>query len=407
MKNIFKILMVVGLLSFTACADESGLNNWFDKPAEGGGLELTLSQDAIVIDESTQWGDYSISWTDAIPPTDEYSISGYKIMVTPVDQPTATPLKVEVSAHANSYKWVLRDVYLFIFNNWNYLYGEAMDLKVEVLAEVSGGQFYYKPIRAEQIWTVTPMEIPVRSFYIVGEANPRGANPEFGIEIGCVEQGYSDQLNQNKDVVLNPNSKFVLSLSRDSKFPAFMRKKKLSGQLVDGWEAVLVETEADAANYEEFETLNPYQEQSLGTKNNYAVSMEYDQITRGANVYIGRRCTSDAYAVGDAINRSWGPWVKFQWNYQYPDVVYLAQEFYDAATTGSEGAFKVSDRDGNWGDNGRSWRPASGGANPFDDNRVVTQYGGDPKWKMPAGISGMYIMALNNADLTITMIPME
>lgn len=399
--------MFVGLLSFVSCEDESGLNNWFDKPAEGGGLELTLSSAEIEINEETQWTDYSLSWTNAVPPTEEYSIAGYKIIVTPVEQPTATPLKVELSANTTSYKFVLRDVYLYIFNNWNYILGEAMDLKVEVLAEITGGQFYYKPIKAEQILSVTPQDIPVRSFYIVGDANPRGAGAEVGIEIGCVEQGYSDQLNQNKNVILNPNSKFVLSLSTESKFPCYMRKKKLDGAFVDGWEAVLVNSEAEAGSYEEFETLNPYQEQSIGEKNNYAVSMEYDQITRGANVYVGRRCTSEAWAVGDAINRSWGPWVKFQWDYKYPDVMFLAQEFYDAATTGSEGAFKISDRDGNWGDWGRSWRPASGGANPFTDNRVVTQYGGDPKWNMPAGISGMYIMALNNADLTIMMIPMQ
>lgn len=399
--------MFVGLLSFSSCKDESGLNNVFDKPAEGGGLELTLPSESIVIDETTQWGEYKISWTDAIPPTEEYSIAGYKIMVHPVEQPTATPLKIELGPNARSYTFVLRDLYLYIFNNWNYLFGEAMELKVEVLADVTGGQFYYKPIRATQVLSVTPQDIPVRSFYIVGDANPRGAGADVGIEVGCVEQGYSDQLNQNTTVVLNPNSKFVLSLSKDAKFPCYMRKQKLNeGALVDGWEAVLVENEADAAKYEEFETLNPYKDQSIGERNNYAVSMEYDQITRGAKVYIGRKCTSEAWAVGDAINRSWGPWVKFQWDYKFPDVVYLAQEFYNSAITGGEGAFKISDRDGNWGEWGRSWRPESGGANPMTDNRVVTQYGGDPKWKMPDGISGIYILALNNADLTIMMIPM-
>lgn len=397
--------MFVGLLSFTACEDESGLNNWFDKPAEGGGLELTLSKDAIVIDETTQWENYSISWTEAVPPTEEYSIAGYKIMILPVDQPTATPMKVEVNAKTTSYKFVLRDIYLYIFNNWNYLFGESMDLKVTILADVTGGQFYYKPIKAEQVLTVTPQDIPVRSFYIVGDANPRGAAPEYGIEVGCVEQGYSDQLNQNKEVVLNPNSTFVLSLSRDSKFPAYMRKKKLEGDFIDGWEAVLVESEAEAAAYEEFETLNPYQEQSLGEKNNYAVSMEYDQISRSANVYVGRRCTVDVYAVGDAVARSWGTWIKFQWDYKYPDVVYLAQEFFDTPTTNNEGCFKLHTRQSYTG-NGESWRPASANADPRSDNRVVTQFGGDPKWKMPDGSVGQYICVLNNADLTIMMIPM-
>ncbi len=397
--------MFVGLLSLSSCKDESGLNNVFDKPAEGGGLELTLPSESIVIDETTQWGEYKISWTDAIPPTEEYTIAGYKIMVHPVEQPTATPLKIELGPNARSYTFVLRDLYLYIFNNWNYLFGEAMELKVEVLADVTGGQFYYKPIKAEQTLSVTPQDIPVRSFYIVGDANPRGAGADVGIEVGCVEQGYSDQLNQNLNIILNPNSKFVVSLSKDSKFPCYMRKKRLEGDFVDGWEAVLVENEADAANYEEFETLNPYQDQSLGDKNNYALTMEYDQISRSANVYVGRRCTVDVYAVGDAVARSWGTWIKFSWDYKFPDVVFLAQEFFDSPTTNNEGNFKLHTSP-NYTGAGESWRPAAANADPRADNRVVTQFGGDPKWHMPDGSVGNYICVLNNADLTIMMIPM-
>lgn len=403
MKNIFRLFMLVGVLAFASCEDESGLNNWFDKPAEGTGVEITLGSESIEISEDTQWGSFQMSWTEAVPPTSDYSIAGYKIMITPAEQPTATPWKTELDANTTSHTFVLRDIYLQIYNNWNYVFGEAMPLKVEVLADVTGGQFYYKPLISEATLTVTPQEIPVRSFYVVGDAVPAGNEPSKGIEVGCVNQGYSDQLNQNTNIILNPNSKFVLSLQKDSKFPAYMRGKKLEGDFVDGYEAVLVESEAEAENYEEFETLNPYKEQSLGDKNNYAVSIEYDSQTREAKVYYGRKCTKDVYAVGDAVARAWGTWIQFSWDYRYPDVVYLAQEFFDKPTTGSEGNFKLHTSKGYTG-SGESWRPAAG-TDPFNNHDVVTQFGGDPKFHIPDGKGGNYICVLNNADLTIYMLP--
>lgn len=392
--------MLVGTLAFASCEDPSGLNNVFDKPAMSDkGIEITVSAEEFQLNETTQWDNLSISWTEAVPPTKEYYIAGYKVLISPKEQPAATPMTLEFDGKTTSHEMVLRDLYLHMYNNWAYNSEMPMQLKVEVLAAIGGYEFYYKPVIAEKIITMTPVEIPVRTFYINGDAGS-GSIP-------CVEQGYSDQLNQNLNLILKPNSTFVLSLQPGQKFPAFMRKAKLEGDFVDGWEAVLVETEAEAANYEPFETLNPYQEQSLGDKNNYAVSIEFDSKTFGANVYVGRRCTVDAWGVGDCLNRGWGPWVKFKWDYKYPDVLYLAQEFFDASQTGSEGAFKISDRDGNWGDNGRSWRPAEGNADPRSDHRVVTQYGGDPKFKLPNGAGGFYICTLNNADLTINMVPMQ
>ncbi|MBP3317294.1 MAG: hypothetical protein J6L01_02250 [Alistipes sp.] len=400
MKNIFRLFVLLGVLAFASCEDKDGLNNVFDKPAFSDQvIEISVSSEELSLNESTQWDNFTISWTEAVPPTDEYYIESYKVFITPNDQPTAEPMKLEVDGKTTSHEIVLRDLYLHMYNNWAYTSSQPMDLKIEVIAVIGGWEFYYKPVVTEKLISMTPVEIPVRTFYINGEAGS-GAIP-------CTQQGYSDQLNQILDAKLKPNSTFVLSLQPDAKFPAFMRKAKLEGDFVDGWEAVLVNTEAEAANYEPFETLGEYHEQALGDRNVYAVSVEFDTKTFGANVYIGRMCTSEAWAVGDCINRSWGPWVKFNWDYKYPDVLYLAQEFFDATQTGSEGAFKISNRNNNWGDWGACWRPASGGADPRSDHRVVSQYDGDPKFKLPDGAGGFYICVLNNAEMTIDMIPMQ
>ena len=39
--------MFVGWLSFAACEDKSGLDNWFEKPAEVNTLELSITEGAV------------------------------------------------------------------------------------------------------------------------------------------------------------------------------------------------------------------------------------------------------------------------------------------------------------------------------------------------------------------------
>ena len=72
MKNIFKLFMLVGTLAFVSCEDPSGLNNVFDKPAMSDkGIEITVSAEEFQLNETTQWDNFSISWTEAVPPTKE------------------------------------------------------------------------------------------------------------------------------------------------------------------------------------------------------------------------------------------------------------------------------------------------------------------------------------------------
>lgn len=406
MKNILKLFVLVGTLAFASCEDKSGLNNVFDKPAVSDkAIEITIdNEEGFELNETTQWETFSFSWTEAVPPTSDYTIAGYKALIVPAEQPKAEPMVIEFDAETTSHEFTLRDLYLHMYNNWVFTPGLPMDLRFEILAEITGGQFYYKPMISEKIFSFTPVEIPVRKFYVTGDAAP-GGSP---IAVECTQQGYSDQVNQKLEMKLNPNSTFVLSLSPTEKFPAFMRGAKLEGDFVDGYEAVLVQTEAEAANYEPFETRDPYQEESLGIKENYAITIEFDSKAMSANVYCGRKCTMEVWGVGDGLAKAWGNHIQFTWNYKYPDAHYLVHEFYDKPTTGSEGNFKLNITNG-YKNQGESWRPAKANASPFSDNRVVTKTfdGGDPKWHIPDGMGGTYICVLNNADLTIQMIPVQ
>ena len=73
-ENIFRLLMFVGVMSLAACEDKSGLDNWFDKPAEKNTLELSISQGAVASEDgvpvvevgsTNQWDMLTFEWTEA------------------------------------------------------------------------------------------------------------------------------------------------------------------------------------------------------------------------------------------------------------------------------------------------------------------------------------------------------
>lgn len=424
MKNIFRLLMFVGAVSFASCEDKSGLDNWFDKPESVNTMELSLTAGAVDVDgtqiieinQDNQWDAITFSWTEALPPTADYHITGYRLKVNVSGGEYEYYTSEVLSPDTRSYSLNKREMYKFMYANWGYHFGSPTDMEATVIADIDGGQFYYKPVITSIKFQLTPKEIPARQFYIVGEANPNGDTAADGLLITMrnldtfYQTGATDE-GQN-GLVLKPNSTFIISLQLDSEYPAFVCGEKLEGAIegtpvsVDGYKMVYVENAEEAAKYDKFHTKAEYAEGAHGVKNNYAISIENDDMSEipTANVYFGRYCTQSAWIVGDAVNGEWSH-VKMNWDYRRPEVVYRQGHWYDITTTpNNQGAIKIHGSN-NWSD--PSWRPASHGANPLYDNRASSKSGGDPKWVMPGGTDGYYRFELNNAEMTISMLPYE
>ncbi len=400
MKNIFRLLAFVGMLSFTACEDKDGLNNWFEKPEANDDLVLTMLVEEISISEDTQWNDINFTWSTPTPPTEDYRISGYMLRIRMRDDVNAAPYVVkDISADATSCTVLQRNLYKFMIANWIFKIGEPVAIEVDLLASIDGGQFYYKPMLSTASASVTTSDIPVRRFFVRGDAAD-GATAVAAVEV--------DEFYQSKDIVLKPNSEFILSTQSDADFPAFM-----CGEKVDdfGYELIYVESEEEAEEkgLKPFESLNPYADGANGVKNNYSIAIEYDVQNVTGIVYYGRCCTEEMWVVGDAAG-GWGVFDKFDWGgYKNPEVMVLEAHFYDKKTSlenkrNGEGAFKLHNSAGY---TKPTWRPASAGADPRKDNRVSSNDGGDPKWVMPEGSDGDYRVEVNNAEMTITMTLLE
>ncbi len=397
MKNIFRLLAFVGVLSFAACEDKDGLNNWFDKPEANDDLVLTAPAEELSISEDTQWNDIVFTWNTPTPPTEDYHISGYMLRIRMRDDVNAAPYVVEnISADANSCGILQRDMYKFMVANWIFRIGEPVAVEADLLANIDGGQFYYKPMLSTASINIVADDIPVRRFYVRGEA-VEGATQVAAVEV--------DEFYQSLDIVLKPNSQFIISAQADADFPAFM-----CGEKVDdfGYRIVYAESEEEAEEMglQPFESLDPYADGSHGTKNNYSFAIEYDVQEMSGTVYYGRYCTTTPWIVGDAVNGVWDH-VQMEWGgYKTPEVFVHEGHFYDLTTTpNGQAAIKIHSAYGSWSD--PSWRPAVHGANPLVDNRVSSNSSGDPKWVMPSGTDGWYRFELNNAEMTVNMTPID
>jgi len=395
MKNIFRLLAFVGMLSFAACEDKDGLNNWFEKPEVNNDLVLTMPEE-LSIDAQTQWNDIEFTWNTPTVPTEDYRISGYMLRIRMRDDVNATPYVVkDIPAEANSCKVLQRDFYKFIIANWIFKLGEPVAVEADLLANIDGGQFYYKPLLSVASANVIAADIPVRRFFV------KGAAADSALPVAAVTV---DEFYQSADIVLKPNSEFLLSTQSDADFPAFMCGEKVGDF---GYKIVYCESEEEAAakGCKPFESLNPYAEGAHGTKNNYMFTIEYDVEDMTGVVYYGRYCTIDAWIVGDAVNGKWEHVQMQRGDYKNPEIFFHEGVFFDQDNTpDSQAAIKIHSGQ-NWND--PSWRPAQHGANPLTDNRVSSNSGGDPKWVMPAGTAGKYRFELNNADMTVTMTPLE
>ena len=173
MKNIFKLLMFVGLMSFAACEDKSGLDNWFEKPAEVNTLELSITEGAvdaeggvqnINIGPDNQFDKITFTWTEALPPTSDYHITSYQLRMNVNGGDGADYVTEKLPASARSFSVSKREIYKFMFANWGYRFGNPTDMKVSILANIDGGQFYYKPVKTTMAFKLTPTENPAKQF---------------------------------------------------------------------------------------------------------------------------------------------------------------------------------------------------------------------------------------------------
>lgn len=390
MKNILKSLFLVGVLAFTACEDPDGLDNWFDKPEADRDLTLTLPGEALELTEDTAADMLTFSWNAIDPPSEEYTIN-YVFKIGIVGDDYATCISSgDLGSEVTSYTLSKRQLNRFIVQVYGQNPNVEAQLQAKVLAYIDGGPFYYKPSLSEQIFTVKAYDISLQPLYLVGDANPVGNTAEDAVEITAVNKNY---FYQKLNVVLKPNSSFVISLQNTSTYPAFM-------DAGDG-EMVYVASEAEAANYKGFSTLDPYVDGALGTLNNYAVSVVYDDeldIPTG-QCYVGRYCSLPVYIIGNAAE-GWdmpGSLRQLEYDYTNPDCMVYNTKI-------KAGEFKLYGASGDW-NSALSWRPTVANADPRVDHTVKSgYYSDDPKWVLAEDAPDGSHLEFKNHDLWINIV---
>lgn len=373
--NIYSaaLLILVTLLSFS-CQNDGDVTIKLDTVEDGMHIavnaeEIILSQE--LMDEIA----LQLTWGEAQQRANNGEITYYLKLGLPGF--TTAIDKIEIEEGVFEYSFNHLDLNLLLYSQLNIPYGSTMELEAEVIAW-SEGDFYVVPEISTIKFTVTTFQIAPVNLYLVGSANPNGADIEHGIKLTEVVEGRDIGNKYIWEGELQAGTfKFVNSLTDDEG----------SWSMGTG-ETELVENTTVSGGEFTVEKAGWY---------SIALNKSEKEIIHG---YKGFK---QVWGVGLGIGIAWDmpSTSAFSWSERNPNIFTLE------CTTQANQDFKLPYNDQNSGWDSPFLRPYTENANIWSDNRVQATPGGynpDLKWLITADQAGDCILTIDAYNETITLV---
>ncbi len=375
LKNIFMMLAVVSLSLLTSCDEGEDVRIVLDTVENE--MDLTVSAEDIVLSQEKMDETALIfTWKQAQSRANNGKISYYFKLGLPGFNKASE--KIKISEGVNEYTISHYDLNILAYSELGIKLGGSAQLEAEIIAD-SEGDYFVKPEISTVKFNVTTFEISPTNLFLVGTANPNGAELSKGIKLTEIIEGrdignrYEWQGNLNAGTF-----KFVNSLTED----------KGSWSKGDS-NTKLVKNNTVSNSDLEFTVTKP---------GLYSII-----LNKSTNEIIyGYKGFSHVWGVGLGIGIAWSmpsP-VEFSWDARNPSIFTLE------CTTQANQDFKLP-----YNDQGAGWgcpflRPMDANANIWDDNRVQATPGGydpDLKWLITEEQAGDCLLTIDADQGTITL----
>jgi hypothetical protein len=269
------------------------------------------------------------------------------------------------------------DLNMLVYSELGISFGSNVQLEAEIIAQ-SEGDFFVKPEISTTKFMVTTFEVAPVNLYLVGSANPGGAEIEKGIKLTEIISGRDIGNKYQWEGVLQAGTfKFVNSTSEDK------------GSWSKGaTEATLVR---DAAT--EFTVNKP---------GLYSIVLD----KASGEIIHGFKGFNHVWGVGSGIGIAWSmpSSTEFKWDARTPNLFTLECN----TQAGQDFKLPYNDQSSGWGC--PFLRPVEGNANIGVDNRVHASPGGfnpDNKWLITADQAGKCLLTIDALNETITLVKLD
>lgn len=369
--TILLILLSCTLFTLNSCEEEGDVKITVDTVEDGMHLtvnnpEMILSQDKM---EETA---LKFTWGPAQPRKNNGKITyAFKLGLPGFTTATDT---IHIEEGVFEYSISHYDLNMLIYSKLGQSYGSTSQLEAEIIAWSEGGDYYVKPEISTVKFLVTTFKVAPVNLYLVGSANPNGAETAKGIKLTEIIEGRNIGNKYQWEGVLQAGTfKFVNSINEDK----------------GSWSKGTSETDLVANGDAEF---------TVEKAGLYSIIL--DKST--GEIIHGYKGFSHVWGVGLGIGIAWSmpSSAEFAWDPRTPNLFKLE------CNTQANQDFKLpyNDQSAGWGC--PFLRPVEGNANIWQDARVQATPAGfnpDNKWLISADQAGHCLLTIDALTETITL----
>jgi hypothetical protein len=370
LKYILFMLLSCSLFALNSCKEEGDVKITVDTVEDG--MHLTVNEPAMVLSQAKmEETALKFTWGPAQTRNNNGKITyAFRIGLPGFAVATDTVrLKEGVAEYTISHY----DLNMMIYSKLGQAYGSTSQLEAEVIAW-SEGDHYVKPEISTIKFMVTTFKVAPVNLYLVGTANPNGADVTKGIKLTEIIEGRNIGNKYKWEGVLQAGTfKFVNSISEDK----------------GSWGKGASETALAANASAEFTVNKPG-----------LYSIILDKTT--GEIIHGYKGFNHVWGVGSGIGIAWSmpSSAEFKWDARTPNIFTLV------CNTQAGQDFKLP-----YNDQGAGWgcpflRPVVGNASITADNRVQATPGGfnpDNKWLITAAEAGHCLLTIDALTSTIKL----
>lgn len=184
-KNIALILLASCLFFLNSCDEGEDVKIVLDTVEDG--MQLTASAEELVLSqEKMDEPAITFKWNAAQPRNNNGTIKYYfKLGVSGFSKAID---KIEIASGVTEYSISNYDLNIMAYSKLGVAYGGTAQLEAEIIAW-SEGDFFVKPEISTTKFVVTTFAIAPVNLYLVGSANPKGAETSKGIKLTEIVDG--------------------------------------------------------------------------------------------------------------------------------------------------------------------------------------------------------------------------
>ncbi len=345
------------------------------------GMHLTATPDTVVLSRE-KMDDTAVTFSWDPPQTRKNNGTVTCYLKLGLAGMTTVTGKIELTDSVYRYSISNWDLNSIAHDDLGVAYGNTITLEAELIAD-SEGDYFVKPEISTTELLVTTFELAPVNLYLVGTANPDGAELSDGIKLTEIVEGknFGNEYEWEGDLQAG-TFRFVNSLTEDE------------GSWSMGSDStILVENEAGSSPDAEFTVTKPGW---------YSVVLDKSE----GKITYGYKGFSHIWGVGLGIGIAWSmpSDVEFSWSADHPNIFTLE------CTTEAGQDFKLpyNDESGAW--NSPFLRPVAANADIWEDNRVQATpagYGTDLKWLVTEDQAGECLITIDTYRMTISLEKLE